>query len=271
MTFIPALQPPAGVDRPQWWFLFRDDRILVLRQNDNSVCPFVTDVSPFEKALVRKQYLGYLNGTDCHTAELRSDASLPSNSALLGLRRLLGEVDDELLGIAGRANQMIHWAQTHKFCGRCAHLTQDAAHERGKVCPHCGLINYPRVSPAIIVAVLKGRRILLARSTRIGSIYHSVLAGFVEPGETLEDCVRREVKEEVGIRVKNIRYFGSQPWPFPNALMVAFTAEYADGDIRVNLSEISEAEWFDADALPRIPGKWSISRRLIDWFAKTFA
>jgi NAD+ diphosphatase len=271
MTFTPALRPPVGVDRAQRWFLFRDDRILVHRQADNSVCPYLNDVSLFETAFVRKQYLGYLRRIDCYAAELSRDTSLPTNSELHRVRRLLGEVDDELLGIAGRANQMIHWAQTHKFCGRCGQPTRDMENERAKICPPCGLINYPRVSPAVIVAVLNGHRLLLARSTRIGSSYHSVLAGFVEPGETLEDCVRREVKEEVGIRVKNIRYFGSQPWPFPNALMVAFTAEYAGGDIRVNPSEIVDAEWFDAAALPRIPGKWSISRQLIDWFAKTFA
>lgn len=270
MTFIPALHPPAGDGRPQWWFLFRDNRILVRDQSDNVVCPYLTDISSYETALVRKQYLGNLNGTDCYTAELSHDTRLPANSVLRRIRWLFGEVEDEILGIAGRANQMIHWAQTHQFCGRCSRPTVDGIDERAKICTHCGLINYPRVSPAVIVAVIKRHRILLARSTRIRSSYNSVLAGFVEPGETLEDCVEREVKEEVGIQVKNIRYFGSQPWPFPNALMVGFTAEYAGGDIRVNPSEIVDADWYDANHLPRVPGKWSISRQLIDWFAETF-
>ena len=269
MTFVSSLRPPSGENRPQWWFLFREGRILVHRRNDDVACPFVDDVAPFASALGRKLYLGALEGTDCYSAELSPDAQLPAGSSLCRVRQLLGEVGDELLGIAGRANQLNHWAQTHQFCGRCGHPTRDSEEERAKVCLHCRLINYPRVSPAVIVAVKKERRILLARSTRSGSSYHSVLAGFVEPGETLEDCVRREIFEEVGIRIANIRYFGSQPWPFPDSLMVAFMADYAGGEIRVNPHEIAEAGWFDADHLPRVPGKWSIAGRLIDRFAKT--
>ena len=270
MNFIPAIHPPKGTDRPQWWFLFQNDRILVRDKSDQPVRPFLTNISMVESALVRKQYLGSLNGTDCYTAEIRPEALLPSNSRLRRIRWLLGEVEDDMLAIAGRANQMIQWAQTHQYCGRCGHPTEDSNDERAKICNRCGLINYPRISPAVIVAVTNNRRILLARSIRAKSSYHSVLAGFVEPGETLEDCVRREVNEEVGIQVKNIRYFGSQPWPFPNALMVGFTAEYAAGDIRVEPSEIVDADWFDAHSLPRVPGKWSISGQLIDWFVTTF-
>jgi NAD+ diphosphatase len=270
MNFIPALHPPKGPDRPQWWFLFRKDRILVRDEGNHPVRPFLTNVSMVESALVRKQYLGNMNGTDCYTAEIRSEVLLPSNSRLRPIRWLLGEVEDDILAIAGRANQMVQWAQTHQYCGRCGHPTEDSHAERAKICNNCSLINYPRISPAVIVAVIKNRRILLARSIRAKSSYQSVLAGFVEPGETLEDCVRREVNEEVGIRVKNIRYFGSQPWPFPNALMVGFTAVYAGGDLKVDQSEIIDADWFDACSLPRVPGKWSISRQLIDWFSETF-
>jgi NAD+ diphosphatase len=171
-----------------------------------------------------------------------------------------------LMAVAGRANQFVDWARTHQFCGGCGQPTRDKADERAKVCPSCGLVNYPRVSPAIIVAVLKGDRILLAQSTRARNSFFSVLAGFVEPGETLEDCVRREVREETGIAVDGIRYFGSQPWPFPNALMVAFTATYAGGELAIDLSEIVNAGWFGADELPPLPGKHSIARRLIEWF-----
>jgi NAD+ diphosphatase len=127
------------------------------------------------------------------------------------------------------------------------------------------------VSPAIIVAVVKDRQLLLAHSTRFTAKFYSVLAGFVEPGETLEDCVQREVFEEVGVRVRNIRYFGSQPWPFPDSLMVAFTAEYAGGEIRVDPVEIADAGWFSAGALPAIPPRISIARQLIDWFATAHA
>ena len=154
--------------------------------------------------------------------------------------------------------------------GRCGSRTVDRTQERAKECPDCGLISYPSISPAIIVAVRKGNRILLAHSTRHRSGWYSVLAGFVEPGETLEACVRREVKEEVGLEVKNIRYFGSQPWPFPNSLMVGFTAEYGGGKIVLDDDEILAARWFAANNLPPIPGKYTIARHLIDHFVSAF-
>lgn len=269
MTFDPALHPASDSIRSQWWFLFRGDRILVRRGEDASVRPFFTDVSFIEAGLMHRHYLGCLNDIDCYTAELSSEAGVSSAAELQPVRQLLGAVDDELAAVAGRANQMIHWARTHQFCGRCGHVTRDAEDERAKICPACGLVNYPRVSPAIIVAVLNAGRILLARLTRRGASFYSVLAGFVEPGETLEECVSREIREEVGLRVTDIRYFGSQPWPFPNALMVAFTARYAGGKIRLNPSEIAGADWFSAGTLPPVPGRWSIARRLIDWFEKT--
>jgi NAD+ diphosphatase len=138
--------------------------------------------------------------------------------------------------------------------------------EVAKQCPQCGFVSFPRISPAIIVLVEHDGKALLARSPRFKEGLFSTLAGFVEPGETLENAVRREVKEEAGINVKNIRYFGSQPWPFPDSLMIGFTAEYACGEITVDNNEILDARWFSADNMPEIPGKISISRALIDWF-----
>jgi NAD+ diphosphatase len=133
-------------------------------------------------------------------------------------------------------------------------------------CHACGLTLFPRISPAVIVLVERSGKALLARSSRFQEELYSVIAGFVEPGETLEETVRREVKEETGIDTKNIRYFGSQPWPFPDSLMIAFTARYAGGEIKVDNEEILDAAWFSADQLPTIPGKISIARALIDWF-----
>ena len=184
----------------------------------------------------------------------------------LGLRRLYGQLPDDQFAIAGRATQIINWAQNHRFCGRCGSATNPHGRERALVCAQCSLHFYPRLSPAVIVAVYKENQLLLARNRRFRSGYYSVLAGFVEPGETLEDCVKREIYEEVNVDVKNIRYFGSQPWPFPNSLMVAFTAEYAGGEIKANQAEIVEAGWFSADKLPLIPPKITIARWLIDWF-----
>ncbi len=269
MTFDPALHPAPDSIRSRLWFLFHEDRILVRRGEEASVRPYFTDVSSVAADLMHTQYLGCLNDTDCFAAEVPSATMVSAAAELLQVRHLLGRVEDELAAVAGRANQMIHWARTHQFCGRCGQPTRDGENERAKICQACGLVNYPRVSPAIIVAVLNAGRILLARSTRVGAHFYSVLAGFVEPGETLEECVSREIREEVGLSVTDIRYFGSQPWPFPNALMVAFTARYARGEMRLNPTEIAAADWFAAGALPPVPGRWSIARRLIDWFEET--
>ena len=146
-----------------------------------------------------------------------------------------------------------------------------APSERAQVCPQCGLTAFPRLSPAIIVCIRRGEQILLARNHRFPPGRFSVLAGFVEPGETLEEAVAREVREEVGIRVRDIRYFGSQPWPFPNSLMLGFTAEYAEGELVVDESELAEAHWFTRDNLPDLPPPISIARRLIEDFLEPSA
>ena len=131
-------------------------------------------------------------------------------------------------------------------------------------CDQCGLSAYPRISPAVMVLVKRGRELLLARSPHFKPGVFSALAGFVEAGETLEDCAAREVKEEVGIDIGHLQYFSSQSWPFPNSLMVAFFAEYAGGEITPDPTEIEAADWFDIDELPRLPDTVSIARRLIE-------
>jgi NAD+ diphosphatase len=161
---------------------------------------------------------------------------------------------------------MLEWDRGNRFCGACGAPLAMRSDVRAKECTACGRLVFPRISPAIIVAIERGARLLLARSARFAEELYSVLAGFVEPGETLEEAVYREVKEEVGITVKNIRYFGSQPWPFPDSLMVGFTAEYDAGEIAIDGEEIVAARWFAADQLPSIPGPISIARRLIDAF-----
>ena len=143
--------------------------------------------------------------------------------------------------------------------------------ERSRSCPECKLTTYPPISPAIMILITRGRELLLARKAAFPAGRYSALAGFVEPGETLEDTVRRETREEVGVEIANIRYFGSQPWPFPHSLMVAFTAEYAGGAVTPDGVEIEEAMWFDVEELPARPPSISISRRLIDTVAAQLA
>lgn len=216
---------------------------------------------------IRTQFLGYLNNHPCVAAEIAEDTQLPENFALRHLRSLYGELPEDLFAIAARAVQIVEWNRTHQYCGHCATPTIQLPTERAKRCPKCKLRQYPRLSPAVIMLVYKGSEILLARAPRFPGGMYSVLAGFVEPGESLEETVEREVREEVGIEIKNVRYFGSQPWPFPNSLMVGFIAEYASGTLVLEPTEIEAADWFAKDNLPPVPDKLSIARKLIDWFA----
>lgn len=213
------------------------------------------------------QYIGALGEKRCYAVGLESYEGLPDGMQLVFLRDLIGQIDEKMLALAGRAVQLIEFELTTKFCGRCGTPTE-TLEDRGKKCPRCGLLLYPRISPAIIVLVMKGDEVLLARSSHFRSDMYSIIAGFVEPGETLEHAVRREVMEEVGLKIKNIRYFASQPWPFPNSLMIGFIAEYAEGEICVDGNEIIDAAWFSRNELPNFPGKTSISGHLIDWFVK---
>lgn len=269
MTFIPAIQAPAGQGRPTLWFIFDKTKLLV--KSEHGVCslPDAGYIKASGLKPIRKLFFGLLDDQLCYAARLSPDDPLPPSCEWMDLRGLLGAIGEELFWIAGRANHLLDWDQAHRFCGRCSHPMEDNSEERAKQCPGCGLVNYPRLSPAVIVAIIKGDQILLARNKRFRAPFYSVLAGFVEPGETLEQCVQREIHEEVGLSVKNIRYFGSQPWPFPNSLMVGFVADYADGIIAVDSSEIMEAAWFSAQSLPALPFRISIAWQLIDWFAKT--
>ena len=266
MSFIPGFKPPSKSSEPPLWFIFNNHKLLIKNNDTTFSLPHTSDLENLNLRLMQKQYIGSLDNQPCYVAEL-SESELSSDTfRFRSIRSLFGRLEDELVRVAGLANQLISWNQQHQYCGKCGHSTEDKTDERAKVCPDCGLLNFPRLSPAIIVAVIKNNQILLARSQRMPTKLYSVLAGFVEPGETLEQCVRREVLEEAGIHVQNIQYFGNQPWPFPDSLMIAFTAEYAGGTIRIDQSEILDAGWFSADNLPTIPPKISIARQLIDWF-----
>jgi len=208
-------------------------------------------------------FLGELDGAPCfaRTGEL-------ADAELVPLRQLFGVLPDEEFAVAGRALALTAWDRDFRYCGRCGAPTERSATERVRTCTACGYNAYPRLSPAVIVAVERDGKILLARNARTKMPFHSVLAGFVEVGESLEDCVAREVREEAGIELRDIRYFGSQPWPFTSSLMVGFTAQWASGELVADEAEILEPAWHAPDALPTVPGKLSIARALIDDFVR---
>lgn len=212
----------------------------------------------------RRIYMGEWRGQSCYALE--ASGHVPREYLLSDLRAWLGRVEPGMFYLAGRAKQLIEWHKNHVYCGRCGEKTDDHGLDRAIECRQCGLVNYPRLSPSIIVLVRRGTEALLARNALWPSGMYSTLAGFVEPGESIEQTVHREIWEEVNIKVNNVRYLGSQSWPFPNSLMLGFHAEYESGDIAYHDGEISDARWFKHNELPNIPGSTAISRWLIDAF-----
>jgi NAD+ diphosphatase len=182
---------------------------------------------------------------------------------MFSARQLLDQ-DKGLFQLVGRGVQLAEFYRSHKFCGYCGHEMQVSKTEWAALCSHCRERYYPQIAPCIIVAIRKGEEILLAQHVRHRNGIHTVLAGFVEVGETLEETVAREVMEESNVRVKNVRYVSSQPWPFPNSLMMAFMAEYDGGDIKHDPKELLSAGWYRFDALPQLPPVGTIARRLIE-------
>ena len=270
-SYVPLLTPPARLDEPVLWFAFRKAEILVLGGAETPAMPCCFDLTEHGVTVERSQYLGLYGGKHCYAVAVLETQPLPEGWAALGLRDLFGLVETTLAALSGRAYQILEWDRNHRYCSRCGTPTELRTDERSRSCPACRYTTYPPVTPAIMILITNGRKLLLARKAAFPQGRFSALAGFVEPGEMLEDTIVRETREEVGVEIRNIRYFGSQPWPFPHSLMIAFTAEYAGGKIQPDGVEIEEAHWFDAEQLPKLPPPISISRRLIDTIAGRLA
>lgn len=262
--FLGSHALPADLAGDGYGFAFRGDRVLVHAPSEDEIS--IASLHDLSSAGVdgRQHFLGMLGNRACVAVDLADDAPEPAGMRFVGLRSLFFKVPEDLLAIAARAFQVVDFDRTHRFCGRCGTPTRSRDSERAKECPSCGLTVYPRVSPAMMALVTRGKELLLARANRFTTGMFSALAGFVEPGETIEDCVRREVREEVGVEVADITYFASQSWAFPHSLMIAYTATWAGGEIRIDDEEIAEARWFHVDDLPKLPMSVSIARRLID-------
>lgn len=265
--FESLVTPPEGASHDDaWYFPFIDGQLLCAMEQG---APRPIDADAYRWLEIEREaeiYLGHYRGRSCFAVSARGGSQ--EGFALMDLRGWLGRVDASLFYLAGRARQVVDWQRDHAFCGRCGDAMEDHHVDRARRCGRCGLISYPRLSPSIIVLVRCGSEMLLARNARWPTGMFSTLAGFVEPGESIEQTVHREVREEVGIDVENLRYFGSQPWPFPNSLMLGFHADYAGGDIVCQDGEISEARWFPYDSLPDVPPGTAISRWLIDAFVE---
>jgi NAD+ diphosphatase len=269
MSFKPDFNSAQPKTDRDLWFVVHNGKVVLKQDGKTLGIPLLPDITPLGDQLINSQYFGTKEGIPCFAAELKAESITRGGFESKGLFELFGLLDSEMILVAGCSVQLIRWDKNHVCCGQCGQPMAYKDDERAKICRRCDLTCYPRLSPAIIVAVIKDNTLLLARSARFPAGFYSVLAGFVEVGETLEECVAREVFEEVGITVKNIHYFGSQPWPFPDSLMLGFTAEYANGEIRTDPAEIMDAQWYTKDNLPDIPPKISIARHLIDWFVES--
>ncbi len=263
-TYPPAL-PPEG---PAFWFPFREGELLVQQNESGGIA--IMSGSEADLAALQPQtitYLGILNGKACMACEVSAETPLPENWKAVELRAIYNEVDASLYGIAGYAFQIMLWQRDSHYCPVCAHQTEIIPASWGKECPNCGHISYPPAVPAVLALVHDGERVLLAHKPGWGRRF-SILAGFVEPGESLEECVEREVMEEVGVEVTDITYVGSQPWPFPHQLMVGYMARYAGGEIHVDEQELDEAHWFHVDELPNLPPPMSLAHQVVETWIK---
>lgn len=260
--------PIPDIPEKSLWIISRSDTLLVVESDGSVSLPQYEQISTLQDRFTRTHPLGFFKGLPVFCADVGMDAAAPHGMSFRGLWSILDGLGDELFAAVSRAYSLSYWDRIHKFCRRCGTSIDFPTGKHSKTCPACGMRDYPAVTPAIIVAVLKEGELLLACGKRFTADYYSLIAGHVEPGETFEACIRREVFEEVGIRIRNAHYFGSQPWPFPHAIMAGFTAEYAGGDIRFDKKELTDAEWFNSSNLPKLPQRGTIARQMIDCLLK---
>ena len=268
IKFEPSKEAIYKEDKKDEIFLFKDDKLMVKIENGKISIPNKNIIEKDELEIKHLQCLGALNGINCFSGEINN---LPDENTykFIDLREYSRNVDNDYFLVGGKALLLLDFVRSNQKCGICGSpmIMKEEEEDRAMLCTVCHHMVWPKVAPAIIVAVTKGDRLLLAHNSGFPEGMYSVLAGFVEMGETFEQCVKREVFEETGIKVHNIKYFGSQPWPFPNSYMIGFTAEYLDGDIKVDNEEILDAKWFKKEEIPGLHRKSvSISSELIDWF-----
>ena len=267
--FTPAKQGGTLPDRCGHWLIVQDQNLIVRRDGDafrlpNGECP-----PEFMGKIGDPLWLGTLHGEPCWVGTLPKDATLPDGFLSETIVPMRGtKLDDDLLSVGGMAMQALYWQSTSGFCPRCGGPTTRIENEWGKKCGQCRYEHYPHLHPAVITLVVDGDRCLLARKREWAPGRYALIAGFVDNGECLEGCVEREVKEEVGVDVKDIQYVGSQNWPFPSQLMVGFVATYAGGEVKVDTEELEDARWFPRNNLPNRPSHHSIAGYILKHHAQ---
>jgi NAD+ diphosphatase len=268
-----AFVPAKGGDKPRdvegHWLIVQGDRLVVIPDGDGFRLPTGRAPAAFDGRVGEPFWLGTLAGTECWVTALPRDAACPDGFCAETLVPMQGaRLPDDLLSLGGMAMQALWWESTSGHCPRCGERTERLPGEWGKRCPGCRYEHYPHLHPAVIVLVRDGDRCLLARKAGWAPGRYALVAGFVDNGESLEGAVAREVREEVGVEVTDIRYVGSQNWPFPSQLMVGFVATYAAGELTIAPDELEDARWFPRDQLPSLPSRHSISRFIIDSYGR---
>ena len=271
MSFLAGVVPPESPDPaagPPLLFAFKGDELLVVDATFAVPRGLPSDLGSLGLHVERTQFIGTLDGASCFAFDVEvgdgTVAEPPAGHRFAGIRALYGAMPEEELAIAGTAFQVMHWDRGHQFCARCGRPLAAKPTERAKRCDVCRVDYFPRIHPAMIVLVHDETRILMARPPRFPAKWYALVAGFLEPGETFEECAAREVLEETGIVIDDLRYFGNQPWPFPHQVMVGFFARAVSREITIDRTELEDARWFDASAMPELPSPISIARRMID-------
>lgn len=272
MNFMSKITPPDVLDAPALWFIYHKGELLLHKDNATQPIPELLDIAELNMDILFQQYLGEWQQKHCFCLEIKSienfsQQNLSQDYHWQPLRQAaLNILSQELFHLAGRALQILQWDKNHQFCGHCGTPLSYSLVDRAKICERCNLSHYPRICPCMIVLIKRGKEILLARSPHFLPNVYSALAGFMEPGESVEEAVHREVNEEVGIKIKNLQYRFSQPWPFSDSLMLGFTAEHLAGEIEIDGVEIEDAGWFTLENLPALPSSISIAKKLIELF-----
>ena len=268
-AFVPAKHGKRPAEGQGHWLVVQDQSLIVRSENGQFRLPTGTTPPGLGDPIGAPLWLGTLGGMECWVASLPSDSPIPQGYERETLVPMQGtRLPDDLLSLGGMAMQALYWERTSSHCPRCGERTQRIEGEWGKGCPRCRYEHYPHLHPAVIVLVLDGDRCLLARKAVWKPGRYALIAGFVDNGESLEGAVAREVKEEVGLDVKDIQYVGSQNWPFPSQLMIGFVAHYAGGEVVIDREELEDARWFPRDGLPDGPAHHSIAGFILEHYAR---
>lgn len=268
--FIPAKALETPQAREGCWLLIQNQALLVLENGQGTAgrLPEGPLPSGFDGKVDHVVLLGNYQGVPCWAASVTPDHEVPAGFQRETLTPAQTQLRDDVLSLGGLALQATHWEATSRHCPHCGEQTSRIQGEWGKKCPRCAYEHYPHLHPAVIVLVKDGDRVLLTRKSFWAKGRYGLVAGFVDAGESLEGAVRREVREEVGVEIRDLQYVASQYWPFPSQLMVGFTAVYADGEVRIDREELEDARWFSVHELPDLPPRLSIARFLLDRYVR---